>query len=224
MEMLTQEMKRHAAEEALGWISPDIVLGVGTGTTANHFIDALVSQEMRPRAVVASSEATSILLQSQGIVVSDLNDVGGITVYVDGADEVDADLHLIKGGGGALTREKICAAAAEVFVCIADESKLVDRLGTFPLAVEVIPMALSHVARDLATFGGVVRDRDGFVTDNGNLILDIEGLDLSDPKAMETQIEEIAGVITCGIFAKRGADVLLLGTKEGVRRLDSPAQ
>lgn len=211
-------MKRQAAEAALAYIEGGII-GVGTGSTVNHFIDALAGIKGRIEGAVSSSVVSSERLQSQGIPVFDLNAVGELSLYVDGADESNDRLELIKGGGGALTREKIVAAASQRFVCIADESKLVKVLGTFPLPVEVIPMARSYVARELVRLGGTPVWREGFVTDNGNLILDVRNLEIHEPTALEQQINNIAGVVTVGIFALRPADVLILGTPEGPRTL-----
>jgi ribose 5-phosphate isomerase A len=193
-------------------VSDATCVGVGTGTTVNFFIAELAAQRNRIRGVVSSSNATTALLRAAGIDVIDLNDAGPIDVYVDGADEATRRRELIKGGGGALTREKIVAAAARRFVCIVDEGKLVDRLGKFPLPVEVIPMARTYVARELGGLGGRPVERRGFTTDNGNVILDVHGLAIGDPAALERRINEIAGVVTVGIFALRPADVLLVGT------------
>jgi ribose 5-phosphate isomerase A len=195
------------------------VIGVGTGSTANFFIDALAPLRERYRGAVASSEATRQRLEGHGFAVLDLNDVVDIPVYVDGADEIDGGLNMIKGGGGALTREKIVAAVARTFVCICDASKRVDVMGRFPLPVEVIPMARAHVARQLSRLGGRPLERAGFVTDNGNLILDVHGLSITDPKGLEAEIDQITGVVTNGLFARRPADVLLLGTADGVLTL-----
>ena len=214
-------MKQAAAQAAIAHV-PDGVLGVGTGSTANAFIAALAPIRSRIEAAVASSEATAKRLKDLGIRVVDLNSVSEMPVYVDGADEVTRHLAMIKGGGGALTREKIVAAVAGKFVCIADESKRVDVLGRFPLPVEVIPMARSHVARELAKLGGLPRWREGIVTDNGNVILDVSGLSITDPVALEGAINQIAGVVTNGLFARRGADVLLLGTARGVETITRP--
>ncbi|GAB0148281.1 MULTISPECIES: ribose-5-phosphate isomerase RpiA [Marichromatium] len=211
-------MKRQAAEAALAYVEGGVI-GVGTGSTVNHFIDALAGIKGQIEGAVSSSEASTERLKAHGIPVFDLNATGELTLYVDGADESNARLQLIKGGGGALTREKIVAAASKRFVCIADESKLVDVLGAFPLPVEVIPMARSHVARALVELGGTPVWRDGFVTDNGNLILDVHHLEIQDPVALEQQINAIAGVVTVGIFAQRPADVLILGSAEGARTL-----
>ena len=221
--MTQDELKQAVAQAAADYVAEHApagaIIGVGTGSTANFFIDALAALKDRYQGAVASSEATRKRLESHGIAVLDLNDVDCIPIYVDGADEVDAGLNMIKGGGGALTREKIVAAVATTFVCIADGSKLVDTMGKFPLPVEVIPMARAHVARELAKLGGTPVLRDGFVTDNGNLILDVRGLAISDPKGLEAQINQIVGVVTNGLFALRPANVLLLGTETGVRRI-----
>ncbi|PKO88163.1 MAG: ribose 5-phosphate isomerase A [Betaproteobacteria bacterium HGW-Betaproteobacteria-10] len=221
--MTQDELKQAVAQAAADYVAVNApegsVIGVGTGSTANFFIDALAPLKARYRGAVASSEATRKRLESHGIAVFDLNDVEHIPVYVDGADEIDAGLNMIKGGGGALTREKIVAAVATTFVCIADGSKLVDTLGKFPLPVEVIPMASAYVARELVKLGGRPQQRAGFVTDNGNLILDVHDLSITDPKALEAQINQITGVVTNGLFAIRPANVLLLGTHEGVKTI-----
>ncbi len=217
--MTQDEMKQAAAQAAVEYIHDGDIVGVGTGSTANYFIDALAEIQGRFAASVASSEASAELLRGYGIEVLDLNSVDIIDVYVDGADETTRHKHLIKGGGGALTREKIVAAVAKKFVCVADESKLVDRLGGFPLPVEVIPMARSYVARKLVSLGGQPEYRTGFVTDNGNHILDVHNLKISDPPALESAINQITGVVTNGLFAHRGADVLLLGQSTGVEVL-----
>jgi ribose 5-phosphate isomerase A len=214
--MNQDEMKRQAAEAALEYVEGGII-GVGTGSTVNHFIDALAGIKGRIDGAVSSSEASTERMKGHGIPVYDLNAVGDLALYVDGADESNAQLQLIKGGGGALTREKIVAAASQRFVCIADESKLVDVLGRFPLPVEVIPMARSYVARELVKLGGTPVWREGFVTDNGNLILDVQGLQILEPAKLEQQINNLAGVVTVGIFALRPADVLILGTPNGSR-------
>ena len=217
---MNQDDKKHAAARAaLEFVVPGALVGVGTGSTANAFIDALATVKSRIDGAVASSDATAALLAGHGIRVVDLNAAGELPVYVDGADEATRHRHLVKGGGGALTREKIAAAAAKTFVCIADDSKMVDRLGRFPLPVEVIPMARSLVARALVRLGGRPERRTGFVTDNGNEILDVHGLDILDPPALETDLNQLAGVVTNGLFARRGADVVLVGTGEGVRRI-----
>jgi ribose 5-phosphate isomerase A len=214
--MNQDEMKRQAAEAALAHVEGGII-GVGTGSTVNHFIDALAGIKGRIDGAVSSSEVSTERMKGHGIPVYDLNAVGDLALYVDGADESNAQLQLIKGGGGALTREKIVAAASRRFVCIADESKLVDVLGRFPLPVEVIPMARSYVARELVKLGGTPVWREGFVTDNGNLILDVQGLQIMEPAKLEQQINNLAGVVTVGIFALRPADVLILGTPNGPR-------
>jgi ribose 5-phosphate isomerase A len=217
--MNTQDaMKKQAAEAALAYVEDGIV-GVGTGSTVNHFIDALAGIKGRIEGAVSSSVASTERLKRHGIPVYDLNAVGELSVYVDGADESNAQLQLIKGGGGALTREKIVAAASRQFVCIADESKLVKVLGAFPLPVEVIPMARSYVARELVQLGGTPVWREGFVTDNGNLILDVQHLEILKPAKLEQTINNIAGVVTVGIFALRPADVLILGTPDGPKTL-----
>ncbi len=213
------DLKRAAARAAVALVPQDQVLGVGTGSTVDHFIDALAAAGVKVPAVVSSSERSSRRLAGLGFRVVDLNEVESITVYVDGADEIDGGFAMIKGGGGALTREKIVAAVARTFVCIADAGKRVEVLGRFPLPVEVIPMARSYVARELARLGGEPRERIGFTTDNGNLILDVHGLRITEPVALETRINQIAGVVTNGLFALRGADVLLLATPEGVHEL-----
>ncbi|MDX9739616.1 MAG: ribose-5-phosphate isomerase RpiA [Gammaproteobacteria bacterium] len=218
--MSRDEQKKAAAEAALEYVESGSVVGIGTGSTANHFIDALARIKNRIDGTVASSEASAARLKQHGIPVYDLNSVGDIPLYVDGADESNRHLHLVKGGGGALTREKIVAAAAHRFVCIADDSKLVDVLGAFPLPIEVIPMARSYVARQMVKLGGTPVLREGFVTDNGNLILDVHNLQIIEPAALEQRINNIAGVVTNGLFALRPADVLLLGAADGVRKLD----
>lgn len=212
-------LKKAAAEAALEYVLPGTVVGVGTGSTVNFFIDALAKVKHKIEGTVSSSVASTERLKAHGIPVYDLNAVDGIEVYVDGADESNEHLHLIKGGGGALTREKIIAAVAKKFVCIADESKLVPLLGKFPLPVEVIPMARSHVARQIVKLGGNPVYRDGFVTDNGNIILDIHGLQIVDPSRLETDLNQIVGVVTNGLFAHRPADVLIMGTKDGIRKI-----
>ncbi|HZE97188.1 MAG TPA: ribose-5-phosphate isomerase RpiA [Planctomycetota bacterium] len=214
--MANDRAKQRAAEAALEYLKPGTLIGVGTGSTSNYFIDALPPSI---RGAVASSEKSAERLRQRGIQVVDLNDVDGLDVYVDGADEVDPQRRMIKGGGGALTREKIVAAASRQFVCIVDESKLVPVLGRFPLPVEVIPMARNYVARELTQLGGRPQWRASFVTDNGNSILDVSGLAISDPVLLETTIHGLAGVVTVGLFAKRPADVVLLGSETGVRKL-----
>ncbi|HEX6997425.1 MAG TPA: ribose-5-phosphate isomerase RpiA [Gammaproteobacteria bacterium] len=211
--------KRLAAEAAIAYIKDGIVLGVGTGSTVDLFIDALPAHAGRLTAVVSSSERTTARLRALGIPVSELGDVGDIDLYVDGADEATKRLELIKGGGGALTREKILAAASRKFVCVVDESKLVGVLGKFPLPIEVIPMAASFVSRQMMKAGGQPILRDGFVTDNGNAIIDVHDLQISNPLELETRFNQIPGVVTVGIFAHRPADVLLVGGPKGVREL-----
>lgn len=219
--MTQDELKQAVAQAAADYVAEHApegcVIGVGTGSTANFFIDALAPLKNRYKGAVASSEATRKRLEGHGIPVLDLNDVAEIPVYVDGADEIDAGLNMIKGGGGALTREKIVAAVAKTFVCICDASKQVAVMGRFPLPVEVIPMARAHVARELTRLGGTPVLREGFMTDNGNLILDVKGLHIIDPKGLEAVINHIPGVVTNGLFALRPANVLLLGTSEGVK-------
>ena len=214
--MTQDQLKQAVARAAIAHVVPDAIVGVGTGSTANYFIDALAEMKDRIPGAVASSEATKKRLEGHGIKVLDLNDVTEIPVYVDGADEVNARLDMIKGGGGALTREKIVAAVAKKFVCIADGSKKVGVMGKFPLPVEVIPMARQHVARQLVKLGGTPKLREGFVTDNGNVILDVHGLVITDAPALEAAINQIVGVVTNGLFAIRGADVLLLGSSDGI--------
>lgn len=221
--MTQDELKQAVAQAAADHVAESApvgaIIGVGTGSTANFFIDALAALKDRIGGAVASSEATRQRLAGHGIPVLDLNEVSRIPVYVDGADEIDDGLNMIKGGGGALTREKIVAAVADRFICIADASKLVDTLGKFPLPVEVIPMARAHVIRELEKLGGLPQLREGFVTDNGNQIVDVRGLLIHDPKGLEAKINQIVGVVTNGLFAMRPADLLLLGTSEGVRRI-----
>ena len=217
--MTQDELKKAAALAALDYIVEGSIVGVGTGSTVNHFIDGLAGMRERIRGAVSSSEASSKRLAAHGIEVFDLNGIEHLPVYVDGADEIDGGFAMIKGGGGALTREKIVAAVSGRFVCICDASKRVDVLGRFPLPVEVIPMACSHVARELRKLGGDPKVRADFVTDNGNLILDVHGLSITDPVATETRINQIVGVVTNGLFAERGADVLLLAGAAGVERL-----
>jgi len=216
------DQKRLVAREALRYVVEDDWLGVGSGSTANYFIDALAQSRLRIKGAVASSERTAERLRSHRIDVEELNNVGDIPVYVDGADEVTPQGAMIKGGGGALTREKIVAAVARRFVCIADASKKVDVLGKFPLPVEVIPMARSYVARELVRLGGQPAWRMGFTTDNGNVILDVSGLAITDPCALEDRINAIAGVVTVGLFARRGADVILLVGDTGIETIQPP--
>jgi ribose 5-phosphate isomerase A len=215
--MNSDESKRRAALAALDWLEDATVIGVGTGSTVNHFIDALAGIKARLEGAVSSSVASTARLKQAGIPVLDLNAAGELDVYVDGADEANQHLQLIKGGGGALTREKIVAAASKRFICIVDDSKLVKLLGHFPLPVEVIPMARSYVARELVKLGGRPDWREGFVTDNGILILDVHGLTIIDPPKLETTINQLAGVVSVGLFAHRPADVLLVGNADGVK-------
>jgi ribose 5-phosphate isomerase A len=217
--MTQDELKLAVARAALDYVVDGRLVGVGTGSTARLFIEELAKIKHRISGAVASSEDTRQRLEGHGIRVLDLNDVTDLPVYIDGADEITAEMHMIKGGGGALTREKIVAAVAKTFVCIVDASKYVPVLGAFPLPVEVIPMARAHVARQLSALGGEPKVREGFVTDNGNLILDVKGMQIVDPIDLETRINQIAGVVSCGLFAHRGAEVCLLGTPEGVRTL-----
>lgn len=210
------EQKRQVAREALAYVREGMVLGVGTGSTVNCFVEALANSGRQIEAAVSSSEATTRRLEAIGVEVRELNDTGTLDIYIDGADEFDKFRRLIKGGGGALTREKIIAAASRKFVCIVDESKKAGVLGNFPLPVEVIPMARSYVARQLVVLGGSPERREGFISDNGNEIIDVHNLDLVDPVRMERAINDIAGVVTCGLFAIRPADVVLMATGEGV--------
>jgi ribose 5-phosphate isomerase A len=217
--MNQDEMKRAAAEAALEYVESGMIVGIGTGSTANHFIDLLATVKDKIDGTVASSVASEDRLKSHGIPVMDFNTAGELSLYVDGADESTKHLHLIKGGGGALTREKIVAAGSEKFVCIADDTKLVPTLGEFPLPIEVIPMAQSMVAREIVKLGGTPELREGFITDNGNIILDVRNMEILNPVEMETAINQIAGVVTVGIFAHRPADVLILGSADGVKIL-----
>lgn len=221
--MTQDELKKAAALAALDFVPEDAVIGVGTGSTVNHFIDGLATIKSRIAGAVSSSEASSARLRAHGIPLVELAEVDSLPVYVDGADEIDHGFAMIKGGGGALAREKIVAAVARRFVCICDETKRVERLGRFPLPVEVIPMARAHVTRRLEALGGHVVERAGFVTDNGNLILDVHGLAITAPAELESEIDHIAGVVTNGLFARRGADLLLLATPDGVRSLSPVA-
>ena len=218
--MSPDEKKRRAAEAAMSYVTDGMVVGVGTGSTVNHFIAALAAWRGRLAGAVSSSDASSLLLRKAGIEVFDLNSVGGLELYVDGADEATRHLQLVKGGGGALTREKIVAAASQRFVCIVDDSKVVDVLGRFPLPVEVIPMARSLVARQLVKLGGQPVWREGVVTDNGNVILDVHNLEILDPPSLESEINQLAGVVTVGLFARRPADVLLVAGPDGVERIE----
>ena len=210
-------MKQAVARAALEYVVEGRIVGVGTGSTARLFIEELAGMKDRIAGAVASSEDTRQRLEKHGIRVFDLNDISDMPVYIDGADEITPEMHMIKGGGGALTREKIVASAAREFICIADEAKYVSKLGAFPVAVEVIPMARSVVARELVHLGGHPELRQGFTTDNGNLILDVHDLDILKPLEMETAINQIAGVVCCGIFARQHAHVLLLGADDGVK-------
>lgn len=225
--MTQDELKQAVAKAALDHVAPrldrDSVIGVGTGSTANFFIDYLAEVRNDFDGAVASSDATAERLKKHGIPVYDLNSVSELEFYVDGADETNGHLELIKGGGAALTREKIVAAVARTFVCIADESKQVDILGAFPLPVEVIPMARSHVGREIVRLGGDPVYREGVTTDNGNIIIDIHNMDLSRPIEIEERLNQIVGVVTNGLFARRPADLLLLGTSEGVRTIERPS-
>lgn len=217
--MSADRNKQAAALAALAHVREDEVIGIGTGSTVNHFIDALAARKLRIRGAVSSSESSSARLTKLGIEVLDLNATGELDLYVDGADESDRHLRLIKGGGAALTREKIVAAASRRFVCIVDDSKLVEVLGKFPLPVEVIPMARSYVARELVRLGGHPVYREGVVTDNGNQILDVHGFSIVDPVALEQTVNQIVGVVTVGLFARRPADVLIIGSDSGVTTL-----
>ncbi|MEI5640775.1 MULTISPECIES: ribose-5-phosphate isomerase RpiA [unclassified Pseudoalteromonas] len=213
--MTQDEMKKAAAWAALNYVEENTIVGVGTGSTVNHFIDALGSIKDKIKGAVSSSEASTEKLKQLGVEVFELNDVSELAVYVDGADEINANNEMIKGGGAALTREKIVAAVAKKFVCIVDDSKHVNHLGAFPLPVEVIPMARSYVARELLKLGGDPVYRQGVVTDNGNVILDVHGLRIDAAKSLEKQINQIVGVVTNGLFAERGADIVITGTPEG---------
>ena len=219
--MTQDEMKRKAAEAALEYVITDEIVGVGTGSTVNHFIDVLAEIKHKIKGAVSSSEASTERMEGYGIKVYDLNQVNGIEVYIDGADESDHYLNLIKGGGGALTREKIIAGASKKFVCIADESKLVDVMGEFPLPIEVIPMARSFIAREIVKIGGQPVYREGFVTDNGNDILDVRNLRIMDAVKLENDLNKLPGIVTVGIFANRPADVLILGTPNGAKTVMS---
>ena len=219
MSINQNQLKLAVAQAALAYVPDDTLIGIGTGSTVNYFIDLIGQRRHKIRAAVASSIASTEKLRYWGIEVIDLNSVDELPVYIDGADEVTRQLHMIKGGGGALTREKILAAASTKFICIADTSKLVDQLGAFPLPIEVIPMACNYVAKKMAYLGGHAVVREGKITDNGNVILDIHHLSITDPINMETEINQIAGVVSCGLFAHRGADVLLLGRESGVETL-----
>lgn len=218
---LTQdELKTLVGQAALQYVVPGEIVGVGTGSTVNKFIDALAGMKDQIKGAVSSSVASTERLKALGIAVFDANEVESLSVYIDGADEIDGQGHMVKGGGAALTREKIVAAISQRFVCIADASKRVPVLGRFPLPVEVIPMARRQVMRELAALGGTPVCREGVLTDNGNVIVDLRGLSITDPAATEARINQIVGVVTNGLFAARGADVLLLGTADGVQRFD----
>jgi len=216
---MQDNLKKQAAEAAIPHIKNCRILGVGTGSTVNHFIDLLAPLKHQFEGAVSSSEASTERLLKLGIPVLDLNAVGTLDVYIDGADEINSNLELIKGGGGALTREKIIAAASKNFVCIADQSKLVSRLGAFPLPIEVIPMARGYVAREITALGGHPVWRENFITDNGNIILDIHRLDILEPIKLEDRLNNITGVVTTGLFAKRSADTVLLASKQGTQTL-----
>ncbi len=218
--MTQDELKQQVAAAALNHVPQGEIIGVGTGSTVNFFIDALATIKHHIQGAVSSSERSTERLRAHGIAVVDLNEVSRLSVYVDGADEIDPSGAMIKGGGGALTREKIIAEVAERFVCIVDQSKLVPTLGKFPLPVEVVPMARELVARRLRALGGDPRERQSYVTDNGNLILDVHGLQISQPREFETRVNQIPGVVTVGLFALRGANVALIGSPEGIQRHD----
>ena len=217
--MTQDELKKAVGWAALDYVTPGTIVGVGTGSTAAHFIDALGSIKHQIEGAVSSSEASTAKLKSLGIPVFDLNEIDTLSVYVDGADEINPQMQMIKGGGAALTREKIVSAVAKRFVCIADASKQVDVLGKFPLPVEVIPMARSYVARELVKLGGLPEYRQNVLTDNGNIILDVHNLSIVDPCALERAINALPGVVTVGLFAARGADVALIGTADGVKTI-----
>ncbi|ALM69873.1 ribose-5-phosphate isomerase RpiA [Vibrio vulnificus] len=215
--MTQDEMKKAAGWAALKYVEKGSIVGVGTGSTVNHFIDALGTMSEEIKGAVSSSVASTEKLEALGIKIFDCNEVASLDIYVDGADEINADREMIKGGGAALTREKIVAAIADKFICIVDGTKAVDVLGTFPLPVEVIPMARSYVARQLVKLGGDPCYREGVITDNGNIILDVYGMKITNPKQLEDQINAIPGVVTVGLFAHRGADVVITGTPEGAK-------
>lgn len=218
--MTQDEMKKAAGWAALDYVQPDSIVGVGTGSTVNHFIDALATMKNEIKGAVSSSIASTEKLKGLGIEVFDCNSVDSLDVYVDGADEINGHNDMIKGGGAALTREKIVAALAKKFICIVDDTKQVDILGQFPLPVEVIPMARSYVARELVKLGGRPAYREGVITDNGNVILDVHGLSITNPKELEQTINGLAGVVTVGLFAIRGADALIVGTQEGAKIIE----
>ena len=220
MTQTQDEQKRAVAQAAIQHVPIGSIVGVGTGSTANYFIDELAKIKHKIKGAVASSENTAQRLRGHHIEVLDLNSIDELPVYIDGADEITEHLHMIKGGGGALTREKIVAATAKKFVCVTDQSKLVKVLGTFPIPVEVIPMASSYVARAIVQLGGHPVLRQGFITDNGNVILDIHGLQILNPVELETNLNQITGIVTNGLFARRGANVLLLGTDKGIHTMD----
>jgi len=221
---LTQDdLKRAAALAAVGYVQPGMVLGVGTGTTAAAFIAGLIEARPSVSAFVASSERSAAMLRGAGLEVTELDVVGAVDLYVDGADEIDPRLRMIKGGGGAHTREKIVAAAARLFVCIVDETKLVERLGSFPLPLAVLPIARGLVTRSVAAMGATVTERAGFLTDDGQLVLDVSGLDFSDPESLELQLDALPGVVECGVFARRPADVQVCGTQQGVTITSRPS-
>ena len=218
--MTQDEMKKAAGWAALEYVTKNSIVGVGTGSTVNHFIDALATRKEEIKGAVSSSVASTERLEQIGIKVFDANDVASLDIYVDGADEINAEFDMIKGGGAALTREKIVAAIAEKFICIVDNTKQVDVLGQFPLPVEVIPMARSFIGRELVKLGGDPVYREGVITDNGNIILDVYNMAITDPKAMEDSINALPGVVTVGLFAHRGADVLLVGSPEGTKIIE----
>ena len=219
MSMSQDDLKRAVAQAAIQYVPMDSIVGVGTGSTANFFIDELAKIKHKISGAVASSEASAKRLQGHGIEVLSLNEAGDLPVYVDGADEITKHMHMLKGGGGALTREKIVAAASKKFICLCDSSKLVNVLGRFPLPIEVIPMARSYIAREVIKLGGQPKLREGFITDNGNIILDVHNLEILNPVDLETKLNHLPGVGTNGLFARRPADVLLLGTPEGVNTM-----
>lgn len=219
--MTQDEQKKAVAIAAIEHVPVGRVIGVGTGSTANYFIDELAKIKHKIDGAVASSDATAKRLKSHGIDVIDLNEIDDLSVYIDGADEITRHFHMTKGGGGALTREKIVAAVAKQFICMTDQTKLVNVLGNFPLPIEVIPMARSYVAREIAVLGGQPALRQGFITDNGNIILDIHGLQILNPVEFETTLNQITGIVTNGLFARRAADILLLGTDKGVEIIAS---
>ncbi|MFA6013995.1 MAG: ribose-5-phosphate isomerase RpiA [Gallionellaceae bacterium] len=219
MALSQDDLKRAVAQAAIAYVPADCIVGVGTGSTANFFIDELAKIKHKIKGAVASSEASAKRLQGHGIDVISLNEAGELPVYVDGADEITRHLHMVKGGGGALTREKIVAAASKKFICVCDASKLVNVLGTFPLPIEVIPMARSYIAREVVKLGGHPKLREGFTTDNGNIILDVHGMQILNPIELETALNHLPGVVTNGLFARRSADVLLLGTPDGVQTI-----